>query len=416
MMHPLLRRFQLCRHVRLTLPRAGLQAICAAPERQPYSRQLFCSESSFLSVPEAVGTAKDIGQRNGNPAITINHGGNHRSILKNGQHHSTGVTRVRAGGKKKLGFEAAGSRPERWSTRKTSATDTKNRRKSLGAIQKRRSQLEASAAKRRKSMPPISLGSHVAHSQSSADDSTTFAAPKSRLLSDVLQQATTLLQQQKESSVSPTSRENPIESDAILDTEHQMRAESFAPQIFSPSKPTPGSGTIGRMPRDDAIVAKVRGNMGDLIRKAIRKRNRDLTLLRSHGQHLLPQQGSHSSPKGTTGAVESIQDRAYVVVCLQRRNQVTPHSVSYDCQIHEVAAKLERSIPSVLRGKHSEVLEAIFQPKTDEYLKLSSGLMLKIYEPLHYVLEKAAAGSACKPRWFLLSTQLMEVVQGNHRG
>ncbi|KAG1696387.1 hypothetical protein DVH05_018518 [Phytophthora capsici] len=145
--------------------------------------------------------------------------------------------------------------------------------------------------------------------------------------------------------------ESPIESDAIIDTEHQMRAEAFAPQIFSPSKPAPAHGAINRIPRDVAIVSKFRGTSGDLIRKAIRKRNRDLTLLRSHGQHLLPQQGSHSSPTGIPGAVESIQERAYVVVVLQRRNPVTPYSVSYDCQIREVAAKLERSLPSVLRGE-----------------------------------------------------------------
>ncbi|KAG1684310.1 hypothetical protein DVH05_011414, partial [Phytophthora capsici] len=338
------------------------------------------------------------------------------SILKNSQQLSTGVTRVGAGGKKKLGFEAAGSRPERWSTRKTSARDIKNRRKSLGEIQKRRSQLEVSAAKRRKSMPPILLGSQVAQNQSSADDSTSFAGPKGRLLSDVLQQATTLSQQLNESSMVPTRIENPIESDAIIDTEHQMRAEAFAPQIFSPSKPAPANGAINRIPRDDAIVSKVRGKVGDLIRKAIRKRNRDLTLLRSHGQHLLPQQGSHSSPKGIPGAVESIQDRAYVVVVLQRRNPVTPHSVSYDCQIREVAAKLEGSLPSVLRGKHSEMVEVIFQPKTAEFLKLSSGLMVTIYEPLHFVSENVATGSTCKPRWFLLNTQLMEVVQGHCRG
>ncbi|KAK1932387.1 hypothetical protein P3T76_012381 [Phytophthora citrophthora] len=385
------------------------QTVEPVPERNEGATQ----QSTEIRIERPV---PDVEQRNGGLANTNGNGGNRRSILKDSQQLSTGISRVRAGGKKKLGFEAAGSRPERWSTRKTSATDTKNRRKSLGAIRKRRSQLEASAAKRRKSMPPISLGSQVDRNQSSTDDNMIFAGPKGRLLSDVLQQATTLSQQRNESSVSPRHIENSIESDAIIDTEPQMRAEPFAPQIFSPSKPAPASGAINRMPRDDATVSKVRGKVGDLIRKAIRKRNRDLTLLRSHGQHLLPQQGSHSSPKGIVGAVESIQDRPYVVVVLHRRNQVTPHTVSYDCQICEVTAKLEGSLPSVLRGTHSEVMEAIFRPKTAEYLKLSSGLMLKIYEPLHFVSEKMATGSTCKPRWFLLSTQLAEVVQGNLRG
>uniref|UniRef100_H3HBZ4 Uncharacterized protein n=1 Tax=Phytophthora ramorum TaxID=164328 RepID=H3HBZ4_PHYRM len=44
--------------------------------------------------------------------------------------------------------EESDSRPARWSTRKPSAADTKNRRKSLSAIQQRRSQLEAASSKR----------------------------------------------------------------------------------------------------------------------------------------------------------------------------------------------------------------------------------------------------------------------------
>ena len=52
------------------------------------------------------------------------------------------------GGKKKLGFEAAESRPARWSSRKPSAVDTKNRRRSLSGIQRQRLQVEANAAKR----------------------------------------------------------------------------------------------------------------------------------------------------------------------------------------------------------------------------------------------------------------------------
>jgi hypothetical protein len=72
-----------------------------------------------------------------------------RSILKRSQQIGGPATRNPTGGGKKLGFEAADSRPARWSTRaKPSAADTNNRRKSLSAIQKRRSQLEISAAKR----------------------------------------------------------------------------------------------------------------------------------------------------------------------------------------------------------------------------------------------------------------------------
>ncbi|KAG6971955.1 hypothetical protein JG687_00001746 [Phytophthora cactorum] len=85
----------------------------------------------------------------GGTRIGNTNGGNRRSILKHSHQRSVMATRVGTGAKaKKLGFEAAGSRPDRWSTGKPSSADTKNRRKSLGAIQKRRSQLEASAAKR----------------------------------------------------------------------------------------------------------------------------------------------------------------------------------------------------------------------------------------------------------------------------
>ncbi|KAG2766093.1 hypothetical protein PC129_g3106 [Phytophthora cactorum] len=351
----------------------------------------------------------------GGTRIGNTNGGNRRSILKHSHQRSVMATRVGTGAKaKKLGFEAAGSRPDRWSTGKPSSADTKNRRKSLGAIQKRRSQLEASAAKRRKSMPAGLSGSQTTQNRSSVDGNfdTSPSAPKTRLLSDVLQRATTLSQQQnstnEDSSFSQAKvDENPTEADAILDTEHQMRAEPFAPQIFSPTKPVGGG--IGRKSKDESIISKIRGSMGDVIRKAIRKRNRDLTLLRSHGQHLLPQQSSHSSLKGVIGAMESIQDRACIMVRLMRRCAVTPHSVSYECQIHEVAATLEKTTASALKGKNL-IVKAIFHPQAAKYLKLSIGTSLKIYEPLRFVEEEVAVGSTSKPEWFLLSTQLTEVV------
>ncbi|KAG6975927.1 hypothetical protein JG688_00001886 [Phytophthora aleatoria] len=106
--------------------------------------------NSLVSV--AATTKEETGRgaigRGGTRIGNIN-GGNRRSILKHSHQRSVMATRVGTGAKaKKLGFEAAGSRPDRWSTGKPSSADTKNRRKSLGAIQKRRSQLEASAAKR----------------------------------------------------------------------------------------------------------------------------------------------------------------------------------------------------------------------------------------------------------------------------
>ncbi|KAG7388474.1 hypothetical protein PHYPSEUDO_012535 [Phytophthora pseudosyringae] len=378
-------------------------------------------ENSFLHVAATAIGEKETGRRAVDRGST-SRTDNRRSILKHTQQHSVSTDRVGTGNKKKLGFEAADSRPERWSTRKPSAADTKNRRKSLGAIQKRRSQLEASASKRRKSMPASLSESQVTQNGSSVDDSmsTSPAAPKRRLLSDVLQRATTLSQQQnatnEESSFSQAQTdESPTKGDAIMDTEHQMRAEPFAPQIFSPSKPASTCASTSRKTRDDAVVAsKIRGCLGDVIRKAIRKRNRDLTLLRSHGQHLLPQQSSQSSQNGSIGAVESIQNRPCVVICLKRRCAVTPHSVSYEFQVHEVAVNLEKTTEHVLTEKHSAVFEVLFQPQTADYLKLSSGKLLKVYEPLHFVAEEVAAGSTSKAKWFLLSTQLTEVIEDSH--
>ncbi|ETK83374.1 hypothetical protein F441_11669 [Phytophthora nicotianae CJ01A1] len=365
-----------------------------------------CHDSSLVSVAATGDSSKMEARRRAGTSRDIN-GGSRRSILKYSQQRSVLATRVGTGvTKKKLDFEAAGSRPDRWNTRKPSAADTKNRRKSLGAIQKRRSQLEASAAKRRKSMPGGFSGSQSIQTRSSMDGSfdTSHSAPTRRSLSDVLQRATTLSQQQNstndDSSFSQAhAAENPTEADPILDTEHQMRAEPFAPQIFSPTK-------SGRKSKDESVISKIRGSMGDVIRKAIRKRNRDLTLLRSHGQHLLPQQSIRSSLQG---AMESIQDRACITVRVMRRCAVTSHSVSYECQIHDVASKLEKSTTSALK-EEKDTVKALFHPQAAEHLKLSTGMLLRIYEPVHVVEEEVAAGSTRKPEWFLLSTQLTEVV------
>ena len=70
------------------------------------------------------------------------------SILKPNQTSDRLIADVNTSVDRKLGFEAAESRPARWSSRKPSAADTKNRRKSLSGIQRRRSQVEADDAKR----------------------------------------------------------------------------------------------------------------------------------------------------------------------------------------------------------------------------------------------------------------------------
>ncbi|GMF24179.1 unnamed protein product [Phytophthora lilii] len=109
------------------------------------------SGNSILQAETAVPTASDAALA-GPPARgkvgTKSSGGSRGSILKHSQRESGKTLVSKASGSKKLGFEAADSRPARWSTRKPSAMDTNNRRKSLSAIQKRRSQLEASSAKR----------------------------------------------------------------------------------------------------------------------------------------------------------------------------------------------------------------------------------------------------------------------------
>ncbi|CAH0475290.1 unnamed protein product [Peronospora belbahrii] len=323
---------------------------------------------------------------------------------------------------KKLGFEAADLRPVRWSTRKVAPSDTKNRRKSLNAISKRRSQLETSIAKRRKSMPMNLSDSRVAHNQASLNDrpNATCSLSNGRLLSNVLHRAT-LLSQRQQTASDETLLAQGIEGnymdggDAILDTEHHMQAEEFVPHVFSPVKPASTTTALSRKLKDDVVVSKIRGGIGDVIRKATRKSNRELTLLRSHKQHLFPQHGNHSPRMTFLGLVESIQNRAYIEICLTRYCGTLSHFAAYECHVHQVTAKLKKPTADELKEKHSIVLEAQFHPRTAEYLKLSPGKLLRVFEPLHFLLEHVAAGSVSKVKWFLVSTQLTQVLEGNHQ-
>uniref|UniRef100_K3WCA9 Uncharacterized protein n=1 Tax=Globisporangium ultimum (strain ATCC 200006 / CBS 805.95 / DAOM BR144) TaxID=431595 RepID=K3WCA9_GLOUD len=65
-----------------------------------------------------------------------------------------------------------------------------------------------------------------------------------------------------------------------------MREERFETQFFSPSKPNAAS---RKKHKSDpaAVVKKIRGDLGAAVTKAIRRSNRDLTMLHSHGQTLL---------------------------------------------------------------------------------------------------------------------------------
>uniref|UniRef100_A0AAV1U9K9 Uncharacterized protein n=1 Tax=Peronospora matthiolae TaxID=2874970 RepID=A0AAV1U9K9_9STRA len=233
-----------------------------------------------------------------------------------------------------------------------------------------------------------------------------------QLMSDVLRRATLLSQEQQAScNEAPFCQadENPMAGDVILDTEHQMRAERFTPQVFSPTKPASTSTVHSRKPYGDTIVSKIRGSIGDVIRKAIRKSSRDLTLLRSHGQRLLPKQSRHSSSTASIGAIESVQYRAYVVIRLMRFCGTLPDFIAYECRMHQVTSNLEKTAADDL-VKDSVLFEAHFRPQTAEHLKLAPGNLLKVFEPLHFFLEHVAAGSIRKPRWFLASTQLAQVI------
>ncbi|CAI5735580.1 unnamed protein product [Peronospora destructor] len=316
-------------------------------------------------------------------------GDNLLPIAKRSQQRNRHTARASNTSRKNLGFEAAHSRPARWITRKASPIDTKNRRKSLSAILKRRSQLKALG--RRKSMPANLPDSRVAQNRSTLDDSlnSTCFSPRKRILSDVLQRATLLSQHEETPSdevllSQQGAEENVTDSDAILDTENHIRAERFAPQFFPPNKRASTTNGLSRKLKGDAVVSKIRGDIGDVVRKAIRKSNRELTLLRSHGQHLLPQQSDYSSPTALIGVVESIQNRAFIVICLTRYCGIVSHFAAYECRIHQVTASLEKPTADELKEQHSVVLEAQFHLQTAEYLKLSPGKVLKVFEPLHF--------------------------------
>lgn len=240
------------------------------------------------------------------------------------------------------------------------------------------------------------------------------AFSKKRSLSDVLQRATTISQQQnlivKDSQAQ--IGENATAADAIHDTAEEMRAEPFELQHFSPTKTYSAGASVSRKAMDDSIALKIHGNIGDVIRKATRKRSRDLTLLRSHGQHLLPEQSTHSLEKATLGAVESVQDRAWIVIRLKRRCTETPDFVLYECQIHKVAASLEKGAACALQ-KNDATIKAQFDLRASGHLRLADEQLLKIYKPFHFVKELVPAGLTREPEWFMLGAQLAEMLEGN---
>ncbi|KAF1782994.1 Leucine-rich repeat domain, L domain-like [Phytophthora cactorum] len=333
-------------------------------------------------------------------------GGNRRSILKHSHQRSVMATRVGTGAKaKKLGFEAAGSRPidgARGNLHllipKTAAIVDCGVVVVDGAdanVDENRCQRAYQGHKRRKTDLVWTV------------TSTLVLQPRKR---DCCQMCCNAQRHCHSSKTRPTRililtgqvDENPTEADAILDTEHQMRAEPFAPQIFSPTKPVGGG--IGRKSKDESIISKIRGSMGDLFVSATetsRSCVRRPAFTTSTEQPFLTERcdwrhGINSRPSVHYGSSHAAL-RSYATFCFVRMSN--PRGCSNAGENYCKCVEREE-----LDSK------SIFHPQAAEYLKLSIGTSLKIYEPLRFVEEEVAVGSTSKPEWFLLSTQLTEVV------
>jgi hypothetical protein len=200
----------------------------------------------------------------------------------------------------------------------------------------------------------------------------------------------------------PISLGSPVEHDAILDTDQQMRAEPFSPPIFSPSRPNEAN--AGRKQRQGgAVLNKLRGDIGEAVRKAVRRTNRDLTLLRADGQSLLAQQGG-----GSSNAVERIQERGHVIVCLRAASRFGQHT--FECSVHSTTPDVEESCPF-----GSERVQVVLSSHTVDTVKAAPGVVLRIFAPFHFVPRRTPVGStAGTKRWFLIGTQLAEAVERDH--
>lgn len=200
----------------------------------------------------------------------------------------------------------------------------------------------------------------------------------------------------------PISLGSPVDHDAILDTDQQMKAEPFSPPIFSPSRSNEAHS--GRKQRQGgAALNKLRGDIGEAVRKAVRRTNRDLTLLRADGQSLLAQQGG-----GSSNVVERIQDRGHVIVCLRAASMSGQHT--FECSVHSTTPDAEESCPS-----GAERVQVVLSPHTVDAVKAAPGVVLRIFTPFHFVPRRTPVGStAGTNRWFLIGTQLAEAVERDH--
>lgn len=207
------------------------------------------------------------------------------------------------------------------------------------------------------------------------------------------------------------------DDDLIVDTEHQLKAEPLAPAFTSPTKPLVGRAL---QHKTHPTVSKIRGELGDSVRKAIRKSNRDFTLLRAHDQSLL-----RNDAHGAGGGMESIQDRPFVVVCLGRLRVQDAMSVYDNCYVHSLPASMS-SDSNVFKpdAQPAPRLRVVFPATVASTLQLSPETLVKVFAPFHFVPHKAAPGSAPRRQrsgapgetttWMLIGTTLTEVVEKTH--
>lgn len=181
-----------------------------------------------------------------------------------------------------------------------------------------------------------------------------------------------------------------------------MKAEPFSPQIFSPSRPNEAH--AGRKHKQgDTVLSKLRGDIGESVRKAVRRTNRDLTLLRSDGQSLLAQHGGSSA-----NAVERIQERGHVIVCL--REPARSSRDTFECSIHSTTPDVKEDCPD-----RTERVQIVLSPHTVDVVKAAPGVLLRIFAPFHFVPRRAPVGSIDGATgWFLIGTQLVEAVERSH--
>lgn len=154
-------------------------------------------------------------------------------------------------------------------------------------------------------------------------------------------------------------------------------------------------------------MSKLRGEIGEAIRRAIRKGNKDLTLFRSGGQSMLLNQASVN-----VAAVESVQDRGYVVISIKRH--ASSRAGTFECVLHRASDDTVEAYPSIFNSRTDakSPIQAVFSAQNAEYLKVAPGQMVKVYAPFHFIPIKIPPGSSKRmgSQWLLVGTALSETV------